>query len=137
MTMYKENFIAIDNEIVHENPYHYPTYNNGTYCFVVECFDRTCNVAVHIGNSAFQKWLYDEPDNDVYNKKQALIDEIYNFEFNYDIKNDISMADIFCELLGDQMGFWDNEPNDWIYKITSIDMYEKVDLKLFQEMLEN
>jgi hypothetical protein len=92
---------------------------------------------VHIGNSAFQKWLDDESDNDVYNKKQALIDEIYNFEFNYEIKNDISMADIFTELLGDQMGFWDDEPNDWIYKITSIEYYEKVDLKLFQEMLEN
>ena len=86
-------------------------------------------------NSAFQKWLDDEPDNDVYNKKQALIDEIYNFEFNYEIKNDISMADIFSELLGDQMGFYDDEPNDWIYKITSIEYYEKVNLKLFQEML--
>ena len=105
MTMYKENFTIIDNEIVHENPYHYPTYNKS--------------------------------DHDVYNKKQALIDEIYNFEFNYEIKNDISMADIFSELLGDQMGFWDDEPNDWIYKITSIEYYEKVDLKLFQEMLEN
>ena len=56
---------------------------------------------------------------------------------HYEIKNDISMADIFSELLGDQMGFWDDEPNDWIYKITSIEYYEKVDLKLFQEMLEN
>jgi hypothetical protein len=28
-------------------------------------------------------------------------------------------------------------PSDWIYKITSIDMYEKVDLKLFEEMLVN
>lgn len=120
----------IDNEIVYENPHYYPIFNNSSYCFEVVCFDRTCNVAVHTGNSEFSKWL-DDKDYDIQQKNQALVDDVYNFEFNYEMPNDITMTDIFSELLGDQMGFYGGS-HDWIYNITEINSYEKIEVSNFK-----
>ena len=116
--------IFIDREIVHEDENYYKIENNSTYCFQVECFEKTCNVAIHVGDSPLEKWL--ELDQVKYDDRQEIIDDNYNFEFNYNINNNSTMVEVFSVLLGDRMGFYEYS-TDWIYSITEINSYQLVD----------
>lgn len=96
---------------------------SNSYHVEVETFgEGNRSVLVHTSKSKLENWIQED-----YDKRQEIIDKLFNADFNYDIEK-FSEENIYNELIGDRMGFT-GQPKDYNYTITKIINIEPITMK--------
>lgn len=92
------------------------TYGEGDRC-----------VIVHTPKSELENWIQED-----YDTRQEIVDDMFQADFNYNIKGDLTVEEIRNEVLGDRMGF-SGQSGDYNYTITNICSIKPIDLNEIRE----